>query len=377
MIDPGLIRSCRAASKLLAEDRALFPNLQMVGWGYKYENGKRTEKIVPVVGVTEKLTAGQIQSRSLRAIPSTIDGLPTDVKTVGIFTAPREPKEAVVQEFTQRRRPALGGDSCGHRDITAGTLGAWVRRGQDDTHVILSNAHVLSNVNRASIGDYIYQPGPFDDGLELANRIAKLEEFVRIHFSDPGGGDGGGDKGPKKDGLARKWFGFWAGIANFPARLNHCPRRLVYEPNVTVRRRTGQALEQPYPNLVDTAAARAISETDVSEEIRNLDEPLGFRDLELGDLVRKSGRTTETTSGRVTVVEALVNVSYGSDGVAPFQDQFVIESENGGPFSKGGDSGSVIMTEDGFIGGLLFAGSATDTIANRISNVISLLGIRL
>ena len=45
-------------------------------------------------------------------------------------------------------------------------------------------------------------------------------------------------------------------------------------------------------------------------------------------------------------------------------------------FSAGGDSGSVILVE-GMIGGLLFAGGGGVTIANRISHVISLLGVRL
>jgi hypothetical protein len=41
------------------------------------------------------------------------------------------------------------------------------------------------------------------------------------------------------------------------------------------------------------------------------------------------------------------------------------------------NSGSAIITEDNLLGGLLFAGGSGVTIANKISNVVSLLGIRL
>ncbi|HDR7495295.1 TPA: hypothetical protein QCX40_006167, partial [Bacillus cereus] len=45
--------------------------------------------------------------------------------------------------------------------------------------------------------------------------------------------------------------------------------------------------------------------------------------------------------------------------------------------SSGGDSGSLITTNDGVAIGLLFAGSASVTIANHIEHVRSLLGIEV
>jgi len=371
MLDRELIARCRAS--VAALERYQIAGVQRVGWGYKYVGGKRTDKICVSVGVERKLAPHVLSPRGIRRVPSSVNDLPTDVREVGIYRAPRPLAISVSpKSFTARRRPAAGGDSIGHRDITAGTLGAWLRAGRDDlTHVILSNNHVLANSNDAVLGDFIYQPGPYDGGTDVANRVARLEQFVRINF---GNGD---DKSPKKNSLGSLWFSVLAGIANAPARWRNCPRRLVLT-NLLKHRHGVLAVEQPSPNLVDAAIAREFGSGVVSPEIRNLGIPLGFRDLELGDKVMKSGRTTETTRGTVVVVEATASVSYGTGkGIAQFRDQFIIESDDVSKFSAGGDSGSVILTEDGFMVGLLFAGSDTETIANRMSNVISYLGVRL
>lgn len=75
---------------------------------------------------------------------------------------------------TDKIRPAPGGCSVGHRDITAGTLGVLTNDGK-----ILSNNHVLANANQGLIEDPILQPGPYD-GYDPANRIAGLERFIEV-----------------------------------------------------------------------------------------------------------------------------------------------------------------------------------------------------
>src|SRR5439155_878204 len=61
---------------------------------------------------------------------------------------------------------------------------------------------------------------------------------------------------------------------------------------------------------------------------------------------------------------------------ARYVDQFIIEP---GTFSGGGDSGSLIVTDDGNLNpvGLLFAGSSTVTIANRIDLVLNRFGVTI
>jgi hypothetical protein len=90
--------------------------------------------------------------------------------------------------------------------------------------------------------------------------------------------------------------------------------------------------------------------------------------------VKKHGRTTGLTSGKVYAINATVNVTYDS-GVARFVNQIVITP---GSFSGGGDSGSLVVTEDGnHPVGLLFAGSSSYTIANPIDTVLSRFSVTI
>jgi hypothetical protein len=247
--------------------------------------------------------------------------------------------------------------------VTAGTLGAWVRRGSGQEYYILSNNHVVANSNDTSLGISIWQPGRADGG-SAADQFARLTEYVRIRFDNEQNGNGNG----KKSSSSFAWRA-WKWPANFLADLLGCPYRLVVaRPN---------QLDQPYPNLVDAALAQVIVESNVELDIPEIGEIQGIADLQLGDRVQKTGRTTEHTTGMVEVVGAESVVNYGpGKGDATFADQIVIRADSG-DFSAGGDSGSAILTEDNVLGGLLFAGGSGVTIANKISNVVSLLGIRL
>src|SRR5207249_8866045 len=74
-------------------------------------------------------------------------------------------------------------------NITAGTFGCLVRdiRPQSSgEYLILSNNHVLADVNAGSAGDLILQPGPFDGGVFPADAVATLERFEPITFGMTG-----------------------------------------------------------------------------------------------------------------------------------------------------------------------------------------------
>lgn len=95
----------------------------------------------------------------------------------------------------------------------------------------------------------------------------------------------------------------------------------------------------------------------------------------LGLAVKKSGRTTGLTHSSIGFVGVNITVRYDG-GRAYFTDQFIV---SGGSFSAGGDSGSLIVTDDASANpvGLLFAGSSSDTIANPIDTVLDQLGSEL
>lgn len=264
--------------------------------------------------------------------------------------------------LTQRRRPCPPGYSVGSYRITAGTLGAWLYDGAGE-RVMLSNNHVLANCGNCIPGDDILQPGPTDGGDRPA--FGRLLEYVRINFD-------GKDKKP----LADAYWKAWRWLPNLLAKLVGCPYRL----RVMRGEADPHTVDQPSPNLVDAATAD-VREGWVEKEYAKIGKPaVGFQELALGDRVQKVGRTTERTSGTVSAVDVMTRVSYGMHGVATFDDQLEIRADDG-EFSAPGDSGSTILTDDDNlrIGGLLFAGSSglePVTIANRISHVVTLLGLR-
>jgi hypothetical protein len=97
-----------------------------------------------------------------------------------------------------------------------------------------------------------------------------------------------------------------------------------------------------------------------------------------GDLVAKLGRTTGLTRGVVSAVEVdRVIVGYDA-GERRFDDQVEISPRGRGVFSRGGDSGSLIVDDGRHPAALLFAGNDADTTyANPIAAVLAALKVRL
>ena len=94
--------------------------------------------------------------------------------------------------------------------------------------------------------------------------------------------------------------------------------------------------------------------------------------MTVGTVVQKTGRTTNYTTGRITAVNATIDVGFGGGRVARFKEQIVTTN-----ISAGGDSGSLVTTPDDVAVGLLFAGSGVATILNQIENVRSLLRVEV
>ncbi len=216
-------------------------------------------------------------------------------------------------------RPVPIGVSTGHPNITAGTIGSRVT---DGTSVFaLSNNHVYANQNNAAIGDPALQPGPVDGGTSPADDIGTLSDYEPILFD---GSDNYMD----------------AAIAlSSAANLGNATPSDGYGT-------PGSALVSATLNLP----------------------------------VQKYGRTTSLTTGTVSEINVIVNVCYEGFLIctksAKFVDQIAITP---GSFSAGGDSGSLIVTNDGNNNpiGLLFAGSSTHTFANRIDLVLNRFGVAI
>lgn len=211
----------------------------------------------------------------------------------------------------------------------SGTLGSLVASGT--TQYILSNNHVLADTNTGHTGDPIIQPGLADVGCNTScattgscQNVASLSTFVPLGTSN-----------------------------------------------------------------VDAAIAQVISgQVDSGGSILEVGVPANTQaaidSTAIGRGVAKSGRTTGLTCANLSSINTNVRVQYqtgcgsGQKFFITYTNQIAIQSAG---FSAGGDSGSLIVTSDTTQPiGLLFAGSDTVTIGNRISDVISAfsaLGVNL
>lgn len=291
--------------------------------------GLKTGRTAIRVGVREKVPLSQLKRKD--KIPKRIQGVETDV-------FPTEEIWALGIDRKAKHRPSPGGVSIGHPNVTAGSQGPVVRKVA--IRHILSNKHVLAP-NDAKIGDQIWQPGKADGGGP-ADTIAHLSAFVPIHFI------GDDDNGCLIPGAIGKVLIFFA--------------RLLETTGIRI-------LADPI-NKVDCAIARPLIDEDVLDEILEIGEPTGYGEAKVGDKVKKSGRTTELTQGDVIATDGGSNVNYGDGKVAIFADQIVAPA-----MSAGGDSGSGVLNEPNEVVGLLFAGSSSLTIINKIANVIDALGL--
>jgi hypothetical protein len=318
-ISNGPSRSLRAAHKQLERSLILnvveealsaasgtktygFENIKGVGISEKIVNGWLTSDPCITVYVAAKAPLTEIQEEA--RVSEKIGGVSTDVVEIGEIDA---------FPFKGRYRPAPGGISVGHFNITAGTIGCLVKKGE--LVCVLSNNHVLADVNQGKPGDAIVQPGPYDGGHIPADQIGKLTTFVPIDFTKPNTVD--------------------------------C------------------AMAEVQPNVA-TALNKALGKL-----------KLPAVSAQLNMLVSKCGRTTQLTRGRITGTNATMRIGYGTAGTAVFQKQVIIESLNANPFSQGGDSGSLIVNEANQPVAVLFAGSTSHTIANPVQAVLAALGVTI
>jgi hypothetical protein len=197
----------------------------------------------------------------------------------------------------------------------SGTLGSLVQDNAGAKY-ILSNNHVLARSDQGKVGEDISQPGLIDNNCQAAAIVADLSPYPRLSSNVD------------------------AAVAQLRCGATDC----AMDPN-------GSILDIGQPSTI-------------------------IRAPEIGLSVAKSGRTTGFTTGTISSINATVNVQYqrgcgvGKKFTVKFTDQVVV---GGSGFSAGGDSGSLIVTNDLCHQpvALLFAGSSTMTIGNPIGEVLA------
>src|SRR2546422_5904444 len=252
----------RAAKAAYEADIFARANVVGVAIGNKIIRGRETDERCIVVFVEAKRPEGQLRHRDV--VPKTFGSVRTDIVETGRFHALRS-EQALDLERTKRIRPAPGGVSIGHVQITAGTLGVLARR--NGRPVILSNNHVLANQNAGRVGDPILQPGPADGG-RLQDTIARLVGFVPIPFKER-------EPGP---------------IARFLARL--------FGPLLRAAGWGLKRLPSGHSNLVDAAVPEPIETRLLAAGILGRGRGRGPQGTGIGGGGRQSGGATRGTAGR-------------------------------------------------------------------------------
>ncbi|HZS28850.1 MAG TPA: Ig-like domain-containing protein [Candidatus Angelobacter sp.] len=215
-----------------------------------------------------------------------------------------------------------------------GTLGSLWTRADLPNPVILSNNHVFARSGQGTPGEAIGQPGQ-------------------------------------------------AACFNAPITVANLTEQATLVPAGTQQGRTGAA-----PSNVDAAIAQIIAgQVDTAGTILDLgasgtttiaaaapSATIATPALNMG--VAKSGRTTGLTCSTISSINTSVTIAYETScgtGVTAFNATYTGQVVvNGGNFSAGGDSGSLIVTKDSAEPvALLYGGSTTDTVANPIQDVIA------
>lgn len=303
-------RAAAAATARRALPWTVGSGVQGVGIGEKVTEGQPTGELALRVYVDRKRPIAMIDN----PVPDHVDvadvhGALTDVIAIG-------PVEAEL--FVDRSRPYMPGCGLGHPKVSAGTLGAFVRRAGNDTLFALSNAHVLADDGLAARGDPVLQPAADDGGLDETDTVAHLEDFVPFEFGDTG-----------------------------------------------------------FPNLVDAAIAR-VDRDQVDMAIRLLGRrPAGVTtNLRRGMRVHKVGRTTDLTTGIIQDVHFRLSMTFRRSGQGRarvgFRDQVLCTR-----FTQGGDSGALVLSSSNRAVGLHFAGSPSASVFNRIAHVLETLEVEL
>ncbi len=314
------------------------PNVVGVGKGIKTVRGDPTAKQAVVVLVKKKVPRKKLRSQEV--VPLKLDEVHTDVIEVG------EPR--LLAGRTEYKRPAQPGMSIGHYLVTAGTFGAVVKDKKTGEPLILSNNHVLANSTngkdgRASIGDPVLQPGPYDGGTKK-HVIGYLERYIplkrKIELPDC-------KVAAAAEGMGNQLL-------------------MTVRPNYRLQIQKVTSEE----NIVDAAVAKPVNKNAVSPNILEIGSVRGTIDPEIGLEVQKSGRSSGLNNTVIQVIEATLSITLTDEKQGLFTQQIIT-----GPIAQPGDSGSLVLNKNNQAVGLLFAGSDKISVVNPIKNVMELLQI--
>ncbi|WP_231160449.1 hypothetical protein [Clostridium botulinum] len=232
----------------------------------------------------------------------------------GFQTDVKECGMPVCDSLTGRLRPLLNGYSIGNILVdNSGTAGCLV---SDKYLYILSNNHVFALNNQATINSAIVQPSVYDGGKREKDVIGHLKKYIPIKFIEG---------------------------KNMPE------------------------------NIVDCALCQVISRSFVLPDITYIGIPKGTDKANLNVNVKKVGRSTELTIGKINNISATFIVDCPMVSKKALFKRQVVTTRMGQP----GDSGSLILNKDNLAISLYMASINDITISNPIQEVLNSLKVQL
>jgi hypothetical protein len=291
-----------------------FGNIVGTGIGEKTTSGSLTGEPAIVVYVRRK-----VAKRRLRAakIPEKINGVPTDVFEVGNFRFADALQTCQTNPEARQPRPFPAGVSVSSAAATAGSLGYRVFRPGAPEELILSNFHVLGDVNDPTARPDVFQPGRGDGQLPPADFIGKVDDAEPLVFGPSGA------------------------------------------------------------NVMDAAVARLAVGTCLPALCR-FGRLTGSGDPNIGDAVRIYGKRSRVTAGFVK--DHVQDIVFGSGArTVRFVDQLLLVRNRLSRFLVlPGDSGSIALKPPATACALVFAASGLNlALATPIERILARFGVQI
>jgi hypothetical protein len=279
---------------------------------------------VQAVGYEEGATSPRVHiyvakgsRRAIEALPTADGEVAIEVNRIGkLMIQPGQAIQATRRGnmFLRGTRVACGSSCAPSGESYGGTYGAIVRKQTGKELYILSNNHVLAACNHTPVGMPILAPSGVDASpdRQAPREIARHAEICELRSGEP-------------------------------TLVNPC------QEDVAIAR-------VPEP--------KAVSSWQGDDE-NGYDTPDAIVPPRAGLEVKKFGRTTGLTTGKVeTRINTLTPIPYKSKFFTAcvwFQNVWTVIGEGGTEFALPGDSGSLVVTQDGrHAVGLVFAGLQND-----------------
>jgi hypothetical protein len=269
--------------------------------------------------------------RALQALPKEVYGVACTYHNVGnVVVRPKQSSRTTNRgNLYQRKNRVACGSSCAPSGLMiSGTLGALCRKNSGKSLFALSNNHVFADCNHVPVGQPILSPSAADayPGGRSPGEVCRHSEIVELRSGNP---------------------------------------------------------EVVEPLREDVAIAEVVDADVVSswqgDDANGYDTPSSIASPQSQMRVKKFGRTTGFTTGTIESRQVRLCIPYESEKFRAhvwFKDVWTVRTGDGTPFALPGDSGSLVVTEDGRLAvGLVFAvGSRDVTFIIPMDGVVKRFG---